>query len=91
MNPFDTLSKKCRKGTYAWKVKNQVENMQPGDSKSVSLLGKTIQQYRAALFHVSWRIDTKFQTKVAEDGSLWVHRTSKTMSGYWEKQQSDMV
>jgi hypothetical protein len=81
MNPFETKTKKCRKGTFAWKVKNQVEKMQPGDSRSVSLFGKSIEQYRAALFHVAWRIDVKFKTRIADDGSLWVKRTNLKMSG----------
>jgi hypothetical protein len=79
MNPFQRQSAgRKRSSDFVEHVYDEVSIMQIGESKKIDLKGRSDQNFRVTLRHVSAKrmLFSKFKTKVDEAGSMWVMRVS---------------
>lgn len=76
MNPFE--SQNYGGAFYTDLVHGQVIDLKEGQSKKVDLCGKTVNDFRMTLRHISkTRMGgAKFKTKISSDGTLWALRVN---------------
>jgi hypothetical protein len=55
-------------------IKSQLVNFKVGESRAINTLDVDIKKCRASISCVTNKLDGKFKTKRAIDGSLWIKR-----------------